>query len=377
VGFGIGTADGPIAQGAFLLFTANLCAILLVTALTFWLFGFNLVDTRHLEEKRFQGSEPLSRSVRLAKIAFGSRFGTWVRVLIPLALVAAVWLPLTRALREVSWEVRTRAQVQRIVGDLPLARAAVRSSVSLKHRAVHVSMVVVGKPSEARALQAVLATRIAEATAVAPTVEVVGVPDLETMEDVARTLAKSELAERRPQVDILGATATVAEALKQAWPGASAGEIRRWRMDLTDRARPALEIVHFGQPLGESGQSLLGSLLSEKVHAPLTVREVAIPAEVSIAREAEGSSWLPKLTAAIEWVRADQGLIACVSLPPPDEPRPAKRRIRREREKVLEPVRGAALAELAKAPPEQVRWSPGVDWRVQVRTGPCEKVDSP
>jgi len=108
----------------------------------------------------------------------------------------------------------------------------------------------------------------------------------------------------------------------------------------------------------------------------LTVREVAIPKEASIAREAEGSSWLPKLTAAIEWVRADHGLVACVSLPPPDEPRTAKRKIRREREKVLEPVRRAALAELAKASTEQVRWTPGVEWRVQVRTEPCEKIES-
>jgi uncharacterized hydrophobic protein (TIGR00271 family) len=370
VGFGIGTADRPIAQGAFLLFTANLCAILLVAALSFWIFGFNLVDARQLEQKRFEGPEPLSLSVRAVKAAFGSRFGTWVRLIVPLALVGAVWLPLSRALREVSWEVRTRADVQKIIGELPLARTAVRSSISLKHRAVHVAMVVVGKPGDARALQATLATRIADATTVTPTVEVVPVPDLETMEDVARTLAKSELAERRPQADLLGATAAVADALKDSWP-ASAGELRRWRIDLTDRARPTLEIVHLGPPLGETGRSLLASLLSDHLRAPLAIRELAIPTDPITATAGEGPAWLPRLREAVEWVRGDRGLSACVTLPPPEAATPPGRRARREHEAAAR-LRGTALAELAKVPSDQVQWRPGTTWSVKVQTKPCE-----
>jgi uncharacterized hydrophobic protein (TIGR00271 family) len=377
VGFGLGTADRQIAQGAFLLFTANLCAILVVAALSFWLFGFNLVDARHLEQRQLQEAESVSRSLRLVKHAFGSRFGTWARLIIPLALVATVWFPLTRALREVSWEVRTRTQVQKIIGELPLARNAVRSSVSLKHRNVHIGMVVIGKPSEARSLQATLATRIADTTRIAPTVEVVAVPDLETMEDVARTLARSELAERKPQVDLLGATGSVAEALKEFWPRAAAGEIRRWRLDLTNRERPALEIVHIGQPLGESGQTLLGSVLSERLHAPLEVREVAIPSDVASADASQGAVWLPKLSAAIDWVRADHGLIACVTLPPPDDRTARRRGSQAERERrALLPVRSAALAELATAPQEQVHWSPAARWSVQVRAESCESAPS-
>jgi len=44
---------------------------------------------------------------------------------VAVALVAVVWLPLSSALREVTWEVRTRASVQRIIHGLPLAQAAV------------------------------------------------------------------------------------------------------------------------------------------------------------------------------------------------------------------------------------------------------------
>lgn len=364
VGFGLGTSDRPIAEGAILLFTANLCAILLVTALSFWVFGFNLVDTRHLEEERFEGAAPTGRSVRLVRKAFGSQYGTWVRLIVPLALVAVVWLPLSRALREVTWEVRTRKEVQGIINDLPLARSAVRSSVSLKHRAIHVALVVVGKPSAGRALQASLATRIAESTDTSPTVEVVSVPDLDTMEDVARTLARSELAQRRPEPDLLGATADVAEALKRAWPVAIAGEIRRWRLDLTDREHPSIEVVHLGRPLGDDARAVLAALLEDRAHAPLVLRDMPISPERFTARPDEGKAWLSKLASAVEWVRADQGLVACVTLPPPVDP--SERR--RHRELGLASVRNAALAEIAKAPEGNARWAPGEQWSVQVRT---------
>lgn len=370
VGFGIGTSDRAIAEGAFLLFTANLCAILLVAVLTFWVFGFNQVSARHLEEMRFEGAQPTSRLVRLVRVTFGSRYGTWVRLLIPLVLVATVWLPLSRALRTVTWEVHARKHIQRIIDDLPLARSAVRASVSVKHGVIHVALVVVGRPSAGRSLQAILTTRIAERTGASPLVEVVSVPDLETMEDVARTLAKSELAQRRPQPDLLGATADIAEALKRAWPVRAAGEIRRWRLDLTDREQPRLEVVHLGAPLGDAALIVLGAMIEDRVHAPVVVRDVAIPPEAITAAVEEGKEWLPKLAATLEWVRADSGLVACVTLPPPV----ATGRNVRRRGAELAPIRTAALSELAKLPEARAHWAPGDRWSVQIRTGPCEGV---
>ena len=237
-GFGLGTADRQIAQGAFLLFTANLCGILLFAALTFWLFGFNLVDTRHLEEKRFGADEPTNRSVRWVQKAFGSRYGTWLRLVIPVVLVAVVWLPLSSALREVTWQVRTRAAVGRIIRDLPLAQAAVRSAVSFEHRTVHVRLVIVGKPNDARGLQLALTAQIAAASGGPPAVEVEAVPDLDTMEEVARRLARAEATELRPRTDLLEATAKIADALRSAWQDESLGPIRRWRLDSTDQEHP-------------------------------------------------------------------------------------------------------------------------------------------
>jgi uncharacterized hydrophobic protein (TIGR00271 family) len=382
VGFGLGTAQGAVAQGAFLLFTANLCAILLVAVLSFWLFGFNLVDALMLERRRFEGPAPLSRTVRIAKQAFGSRFGTYLRLVVPIALVGVVSLPLSRALGEVSWEIRTRAQVQKIIGDLPLARSAVRSSVSLKQRTVHVALVVIGRPADARALEAALTTRIGESTGGTPAVEVLAVPDLETMEDVARTLARSELAQRPAEPALLDSSAQVEKALAETWPRSSAGELRRWRLLLGGEDRPTVEVTHLGPALGPSGESLLGTLLGDRLRAPLVVRETAIPSDVVAADLGDAAAWMPKLAAAVGWVRGDPGLRACVTLPELREPPPAKGRKRptkgeRARAKALAGAREAALAELAKAPAGQVSASTGDGWSVQIRAGSCEPGASP
>lgn len=378
VGFGIGVGQGAIARGAFLLFTANLCAILLVAVAIFWIFGFNLVNVQELEARRLDDPDATGRrSVRWVNTVFGSRYGTWVRFAVPLALVAIVWLPLRRALSEVSWEVRTRAAVHRIVGELPLARAAVRSAISLQNRSVNVALVVLGKPNDAHDLQATLATRIAAATATAtpPNVEVVAVPDLKTMEEMARTFASRDLAARPPEPDLLASTEQLGAALQRAWPDTAAGEIRRWQLDLTERARPTLEIVHLGPALGDAAERLLAALLSEKARAPLAIRDVAIPGEPHTASIEDGAAWLPRLASAIAWLRTDRELVACVSLPP--EPRQrggrsASRAVLRD----VASVRKLALAQLAEAPAEQVRWSKAAGWSVQVGQigkGPCPK----
>ena len=371
-GFGLGTADRSIALGAFLLFTANLCGILLFAALTFWLFGFNLVPVRQMEERRLDDSESRSRSVRWARRAFGSRYGTSMRFIIPLALVALVWLPLSRALREVSWEVRTRAQIQRIIHGLPLAQAAVRSSLSIEHREVRVRMVVVGKPADGRMLQTALTSQIAKEAAVVPSVEVVAVPDLDTMEEVTRRLARTVSEELRPPSDPLKTMGDVGDALKGAWPAAAAGPLRRWRIDYTDRQHPVVEVVHLGPPLGPAAEALLASMLSERFHASVLVRDLSIPSGAITAEPADGAAWLQALSSALAWLRGDPDLAACVTLPPSDTP-PSRGKRRRREELSLGPVREAALAQLSQAPHDRLHWEAGKLWSVQLQSTLCGK----
>ena len=160
-GFGVGTMDGAIARGALLLFTANLCGILLFAALTFWLFGFNLVDTRHLEEQRLDGDEPMGALRSLGEVG------------LPLAARRVVTArDPGRPGRQWSG-CRSGARCERSPGRCGRARKCSASStvcrwrrrpfdssVSVEHRAVHVRMVVVGNPSDARGLQLALTTQI-------------------------------------------------------------------------------------------------------------------------------------------------------------------------------------------------------------------------
>ena len=164
----------------------------------------------------------------------------------------------------------------------------------------------------------------------------------------------------------------MAEALKHAWPSASAGAIRRWRLDPTDEAHPVLEVVHLGPALGGSGEALLASLLSDRFHVPLVVRDVAIPGQAVAADAADGATWLPALTSAVDWVRGEQGLTACVTLPP--DPGPPRGKRRRRPTVDLAPIRKAALAELTRAPASQVHSAAGPRWTVQLRPEACEEL---
>jgi uncharacterized hydrophobic protein (TIGR00271 family) len=371
VGFGLGTSDRAIAEGAFLLFTANLSGILLFSVVIFWLFGFNVVDTRDLEERRLGGPAPTSRSVLLAKRVFGSRYGTWLRIVIPMALVVAVLLPLSRALREVAWEMRTRTQIQAMIDELPLAQAAVRSSVSIGHSVVQVRLVVVGKPQEARALQMELSSRIAQASGSTPAVNVVAVPDLDTMEAVARKFAKTDVPEVRPPMDLLKATSEVGEALKRAWPESSAGQLRSWHLDRADADHLRLQIVHLGTPLGATAETLLASLLSDRLRAAMTIQDVAISLSDVTAKPEGGAAWLPSLASAIEWLRRDKGLFACVTLPPAAEVGKSRKRVRKGGLD-LRPMREASLAAIAGAPQDRVNTTDGPAWSVHLATEPCQ-----
>jgi hypothetical protein len=101
------------------------------------------------------------------------------------------------------------------------------------------------------------------------------------------------------------------------------------------------------------------------------VRDVAIPLEAIIANPEDGAGWLPALATAIEWVRRDAGLHACVNLPHLEIPA-AKRRLRHKPEIDLAPIRNAALTQLMKAPQGQVHLAAGRRWSVQLKTEACD-----
>ena len=73
---------------------------------------------------------PLTGAIarRLAGL-FESKAGPALRFLMPLVLLAAVYVPLRRALDEVAWEVRARAAVQATLGREPGKVVQTRSRI--------------------------------------------------------------------------------------------------------------------------------------------------------------------------------------------------------------------------------------------------------
>ena len=186
-----------------------------------------------------------------------------------------------------------------------------------------------------------------------------------------QTRSKTEASDMRPQADLLKTTSDVGEALKLAWPETSVGQIRKWSLDRADSKHPGLEIIHLGTPLGATAEALLSSLLSERFHAALVVRDIAVPVEAVTANPEDGIGWLPALASAVEWVRGDRGLHACVTLPPAETPAAMLKR-RHKPGTNLAPVRTAALAQLATAPQGQVHLAAGICWAVQLKTVACD-----
>jgi uncharacterized hydrophobic protein (TIGR00271 family) len=103
-GYGLGTASWGVAGGAALLFLTNLVAITVVSTFTFAAVGFNRVPVRELEANELNVEDsPRARAMaRQLERLFASRGGPWLRLFMPLALLAVVYAPLRQALDEVA-----------------------------------------------------------------------------------------------------------------------------------------------------------------------------------------------------------------------------------------------------------------------------------
>src|SRR4029079_10620053 len=101
---------------------------------------YSAVGTAELERAELADPKKgaIRRLARGLQFLFGHRSGALVRVLMPLALVGAVYFPLRQGLTLVSWQVRVRTAIQRMLDALP--QDTVRSSVVVDHRSVVVRL---------------------------------------------------------------------------------------------------------------------------------------------------------------------------------------------------------------------------------------------
>jgi uncharacterized hydrophobic protein (TIGR00271 family) len=368
VGFGLGTANLQLAGGASLLFVANFCAILLVTVVAFLLFGFTGVSLQAAGAERGAGHLSGRAGLWLQSV-FGSRLSPVLRFLMPALLLAIVYLPLRQALSEVTWQVRTRKAVERALEAAAVADRLVRSSVVVERGTVAVQLLVVGRTSEADALERRLLAQLAESTGVRPTVEVRAVSEATRESAVTAQVGASLPPPPRP--DVVATQQEIASALAGAWPAATAGRLLHWRTGPAGLRTSRLELIHLGKPIGNAGDQLLSGLLSRELRAEVKVQTRALPPQIEAASPDPPVSFVVAVVGALELLTELDGVEACLIWP---APAPAKRR-----GKVAVPDRAAEAREtieraLAGGPAGRVRTQVGTIWRLEVGGSPCAPI---
>jgi uncharacterized hydrophobic protein (TIGR00271 family) len=367
IGFGLGTASWSIASGAALLFTANFSAILVFAVVSFLLLGFNQVEAMVLERDYLEhdGTETeraAERAHRALRALFGSRYGVAMRLVIPLDFLAIVYVPLGQALDDVSWEVRVRTSIRRIL-DGEEGTRAVQTALSVERQAVALRLLVIGTPEQAERLQRRLEERITKVAGLVPTVSVIAVPDA-----AARAAAAaSESRAGSPVVAPPGlreAAAHLGEVLRAGWP-AAAGPLVGWRLALAPSGEPRVTAHHLGQPLGLAGEQLLARALSGQLGQTVRVVDAPLPSAPLVAATGEDAQWLVRaLDVGAELAGLD-GVVACVRGPIPADGRGGS----------IDRTIHAALLATPAAREGRLALSRDARWSLRVARGSCETIE--
>lgn len=363
VGWGIGSGRFVLARGAALLFTSNLCAILLFTVVVFLLLAYDAVDVETVEASADSESRTLDRVALRLRSFFGSKYGPALRLLMPIALVTAVFVPLRRALYEVAWTTKVRGDVQHVIDALPPAKHAVRSSVVVERHAVSVRLVIVGDASAARDLKSELDTRITALAGIIPSVNVIAVPDVEAVRLAAEGTTTAPTIPTVPKPDVELIEHELDSELRHRWPSGATGPLTTWRLVITVDGDSMVEVVHFGAPLGEAAEKMLGVALSERIAHPLVLRDFALSALPVEASAERGLEWLPSLVKAVDQsVMAGVGSV-CITSAAPEA---------KGRGKDIAEIVDAQIAEQARRlPPSRVFLTRGKVWSVKLLLAGC------
>lgn len=366
-GFGLGSGSRQIAEGAFLLFTANFCAILVFAALFFWLVGF-----RPVREGSTEGREALgpidARKLALARLVetrLGGRHGAYMRVLVPALLLAVVIVPLSRALAEVSNEVRARAAVNRLVNSEPLLAEALQIDQRVDRGALQLRAVVVGSDEQAAELERRLAVELASATGSRPLVHVRAVPQAGLLgrqsQPPAATLQRDPIELVSPREAAAKLTQVVQAALDRHLP-AAAGLVLESRVELTGNGEVAVGLAMAEHALDPGANAILARAIASDLGAPVNVRSVGVPIEARTAAVRDHEAWLAAATDPLLAARSLSGLSVCVGVP--DDA--ALRRLPPARR-----TRDTTLAWLAALPPDRVELRTGQTWSLRFARRSC------
>lgn len=361
IGFGVGIQDADVAGGAFLLFVANLTAILFISVIAFWSLGFDKVEFAQWEAEALRGAKPdgwFHRTTHRLEKLFASRYGHGFRAAIPLLLVSAVIVPLSTALDQVAWQVKARSSVTQILNEALSSKNAVQSTVSVQHGVISTSLYLMGSPEEANFLEQNLSTKIAAKTGVVPSVRVVAVPDLKALK---QTSAQEINQTVHPAAHLSAVQKQLAADLEAVWPQAL-GEILHWNIRWSETAEPTLVITHLGIPAGTVVEEMLVKSLSTRIGSTVQVRTRAIPQETRVRAQQIGQQ-IHSLTAALDAIKQNPTIQLCITTPS------SKALARDQTGRQL----ATWLSDTLQSESSQATIRSGdSDWVIQIQKSPCE-----
>lgn len=377
-GFGIGTANWEVASGAVLLFLTNLVAIIFIGSISFVVAGFNQVPAMALEQAEFEKTQRTGLTAALSRRfagLFSSRAGPVLRFLMPLLLLAAVYVPLRRALDEVAWQVSTRAAVQDLLRRE--GNKIVQTRVRVERNEVDLLVVLLGKNDEAEATRARLSAEIERAARVTPRVEVLAIPDATAFAGLESALhTKGAALQVRPVApppppspadQLARGKELIRTNLRTYWPEATAGAPLAIELGVEDRGPLRVQVTHLGAALGADALESLSRGLATGLEQEVVLRDSAIP-DTPLTRAEGDLALVGRLAAALRASLAVPSLHVCAS-----EPAPVKNPRRRDpREQELD----AAIKRLLADHP-RVSLATGEAWSIHFRLGPCAPDEPP
>jgi uncharacterized hydrophobic protein (TIGR00271 family) len=377
-GYGFGTQAWPVAGGAALLFLTNLVAIVVVGTVSFLAAGFNRVDVLALEREELSQEvkeAPVARALarRLSRV-FESRWGPVMRFLMPFVLLAAVYVPLRRALDEVAWQVRVRAAVRESLAHEPLR--VVQSRIRVERHEIDVVVVVLGKAADAERSRARMDAEIRQVSGVTPRLEVLAVPDANAIAGLESTLLTPHHVETptiavapppTPDEQLESARARVRATLLELWPAGTANEPLVVDLGTSDTGPLRIRVVHLGATVSAETLETLQRATARDLGREVTIIDVAVPA-AAITRDGGDLHFVARVSSA---VRATADIAAvCVCVVRPREPEHGRRL------SVAEVDLARTVDELLLLHP-RVTTTRGGPWSVTFSPGPCSSPPGP
>lgn len=325
VGYGLGTGAWNVAYGAALLFSTNFVAIVTVGSTSFAAAGFGRVDIAALEDEVDDDANGFTRAVarRLSGL-FASRGGPWLRLLMPVVLLAAVYVPLRRGLDEVAWQIRARAVVEDTIAALP--GRVVESRTRVERGEIELDLFLLGGRGDADLARSRLAEAIRPVARVAPRIDVQAVTDAGEFEALAQSLRKPaptavvETPPPPPPKSTTDVLAEVAAAVENRWPSNAAGSPLRTETSVVD-GRLEIVVIHLGAPPEAATLEAVEGALFDDLGTDVTLRTESIPPG-PIVPTGEEPARLQEIAIALDRARRAPAIRVCLSLPVIDKGRP-------------------------------------------------------